>query len=512
MTAPYYTLITDAGLNNHANAAANMQNLNLAKMVVGDSGGTYYDPDGGETSLVNQKYEVDLTHVVVDPNNKHQLIVEAVLDESVGPFYIREVGILDDNLDENGKGTLFAIGKYPETFKPDLPDGSGKRLYIRMIIGFASTPSVEVIINNDISLDPNFGIDVNNKLDYLLEKSGKNYIINGDFDIAQRGSSFSSVVSGQYTLDRWTYHKIGQMAHDISQDSDVPTFAQAGRKIYKSMLINCTNIDDTIDATQGSLIEQKIEGFNFRPLAEKKFNLSFWVKASKIGIYCVSFVNSGLDRSYVEEYEINSADSWEFKTITVSGSPIDGIWNYTNGFGLVARFALAMGSDFHATAGSWQTGNLRSTANQVNACDVVSNNFRLAGVQLEEGDVVTNFDSRTIQEELALCQRYYEKSYELDVPPGTPGQTDIKDLHVASFSTVGAGVLFRTEKRTVPSVALYNPTTGNIGQVDDLSNNNGTSYTVNYISASSKQISYFHTTSVPISPMFQICYTADAEL
>jgi phage-related tail fiber protein len=77
--------------------------------------------------------------VTVDPDNKHQLIVEAVLDESVGPFYIREVGILDANLDENGKGTLFAIGKYPETFKPDLPDGSGKRLYIRMIIGFAST-------------------------------------------------------------------------------------------------------------------------------------------------------------------------------------------------------------------------------------------------------------------------------------------------------------------------------------------------------------------------------------
>jgi phage-related tail fiber protein len=94
--------------------------------------------------------------VVIDENNLNQLIIEAVLDEIVGPFYIREVGIFDSN------GDLFAIGKFPETFKPNLPSGSGKRLYIRMILGFASSPNVNLVINNDIALDPNFSTDVNN--------------------------------------------------------------------------------------------------------------------------------------------------------------------------------------------------------------------------------------------------------------------------------------------------------------------------------------------------------------
>jgi len=161
----YYSIITNNGLINHANASANEVNLDLAEMAVGDSNGVYYDPDGTETALQNELYRVDLTHAVIDENNPNQLIVEAVLDEVVGPFYIREVGIFDSN------GDLFAIGKFPETFKPNLPSGSGKRLYIRMILGFASSPNVNLIINNDIALDPNFSSDVNNALADRLVKT-----------------------------------------------------------------------------------------------------------------------------------------------------------------------------------------------------------------------------------------------------------------------------------------------------------------------------------------------------
>ena len=154
----YYSIITNNGLIKHANAANNSVNLDLTQMAVGDSNGVYYDPDGTELVLVNETHRVNLTHVVIDENNPNQLIVEAVLDEVVGPFYIREVGIFDSN------GDLFAIGKYPETFKPNLPTGSGKRLYIRMILGFANAPSVNLVINNDIALDPNFSTDINNEI------------------------------------------------------------------------------------------------------------------------------------------------------------------------------------------------------------------------------------------------------------------------------------------------------------------------------------------------------------
>lgn len=154
----YYSIITNNGLIKHTNAANNSVNLDLTQMAVGDSNGVYYDPDGTESTLVNETHRVNLTHVVIDENNPNQLIVEAVLEEVVGPFYIREVGIFDSN------GDLFAIGKYPETFKPNLPTGSGKRLYIRMILGFANAPSVNLVINNDIALDPNFSTNINNEI------------------------------------------------------------------------------------------------------------------------------------------------------------------------------------------------------------------------------------------------------------------------------------------------------------------------------------------------------------
>ena len=163
MTQEYYSIITNAGLLK--NAAANAPGgslVNLTHLAVGDAS---YNPTGTATALQNEKHRTTLTHVVIDEDNPNQLIVEAVINETVGPFYIREVGIFDEN------GDLFAIGKYPETFKPDLPAGSGKRLYIRMILGFASSPNVELIISDDINNDPNFSTDVNNALANRLVKT-----------------------------------------------------------------------------------------------------------------------------------------------------------------------------------------------------------------------------------------------------------------------------------------------------------------------------------------------------
>ncbi len=165
MTQEYYSIITNAGLIKNAAANSGGSPVNLTHLAVGDSNGSYYNPTGTAVALQNEKHRTTITHVVVDENNPNQLIVEAVINEIVGPFYIREVGVFDED------GDLFAIGKYPETFKPDLPAGSGKRLYIRMILGFASSPNVELIISDDINNDPNFSTDVNNALAERLVKT-----------------------------------------------------------------------------------------------------------------------------------------------------------------------------------------------------------------------------------------------------------------------------------------------------------------------------------------------------
>jgi alpha-tubulin suppressor-like RCC1 family protein len=162
----YYSIVTNNGLIKEALASApNGSPINLTHIAVGDSNGNPYNPTGGEISLVHELYRTTLTHVTIDQSNPKQLIVEGVINEEVGPFYINEVGIFDAN------GDLFAIGKYPQTFKPNLPSGSGKRLYIRMILGFANNPQVNLVISEDINNDPNFSANVNAALAGKLVKN-----------------------------------------------------------------------------------------------------------------------------------------------------------------------------------------------------------------------------------------------------------------------------------------------------------------------------------------------------
>ena len=120
-----------------------------------------------------------------------------------------------------------------------------------------------------------------------------------------------------------------------------------------------------------------------------------------------------------DRYTINSANTWEKKTITFTLDASSGTWDFTNGVGLQIRWTLAAGSNYQtATDGVWGTA-LYATANQVNGLDSSDNYFLLTGVQLEKGSAATPFEYRHFAEELALCQRYFEKSYEQSTTPGT---------------------------------------------------------------------------------------------
>lgn len=294
----------------------------------------------------------------------------------------------------------------------------------------------------------------------------ENLIVNGDFRVAQRGTSFAAAASGDTTLDLWRYFKTGAMVHSIAQSADVPSVAEAGVLAAASLHVDCTTADASLAGTDNAGIYHRIEGWRFRAIAQRAFTLTFWAKATKPGVYCVSFRNAGPDfRSYVAEYTVEAAGAWERKTITVPASPAAGDWDYGAGIGLQVIWSFGTGPTLQTTPGVWQTGNFSGTASQVNACDSAANDFRLALVQLVPGEGRVPFRPRDFAEELALCQRYVEKSYDHAVAPGTslsnPGVVHL----VVPSNTIAAGqeygsIRFAAPKRAAPTVTIYGYTGG----------------------------------------------------
>jgi hypothetical protein len=306
-----------------------------------------------------------------------------------------------------------------------------------------------------------------------LTQFGKNVIIGGDFSTNpwQRGQSFSSVASGTYTADRFEYAKSGAMVHDVTRSADGPSVAQCGALVTQCLMIDCGTVDASLAAGDYCRITQYIEGYNFLPLAQKPINLSFWHKHTKTGTYCVSVRNSGGDRSFVAEYTQAVSDAWEKATIPILASPAAGTWDYTNGIGLRVDFCLAAGSTFQTTADAWQTGNYFATSNQVNATDSTANNFRLARIQLEPGEYATEFENRTVQQELILCQRYFEKTYAQGTDIGATTHLGSQEIYITGLPnqtyTGSVTSKFAVVKRATPTLVGYSLTSGTAGKARD---------------------------------------------
>jgi hypothetical protein len=276
--------------------------------------------------------------------------------------------------------------------------------------GSAWVSSITVVPDNSVTTGKIQDTQVTyNKLgsDVTPILTGRNKIINGKMEIAQRGTTFgTSSLDGSYTLDRWVIGNSSTASLTVTSTTDVP----ASYEFRLSLQFVATTADTSIAAGDQAIIQQNIEGFNARDLVGRTFTLSFWVRSSVTGTYCVALRNSVFAFSYVLTYTINAVDTWEYKTVTVtSGLPAPfGTWNSTNGVGLRVAWTLAAGSTFQTTAGAWQTGNFLGTSAQVNFLAAAANTFYLTGVQLEVGSVATPFEHRPYGMELALCQRYYQ--------------------------------------------------------------------------------------------------------
>jgi hypothetical protein len=237
----------------------------------------------------------------------------------------------------------------------------------------------------------------------------RNRIINGNMVIDQRnaGASLALTSSERFPVDRF---QVRSDATGVSGTIQQSTLAPAG--FSNSLLISITT-GGTIGSTDRGFLVQNIEGFNLADLgfgtaSASAITLSFWVRSSLTGTFSGALQNSAQTRAYVYTFPINAANTWEYKTITISGET-SGTWVTNNGNGMRVFFDIGNGSALRTSStGSWQTSDFRGATGAVSLAANSGATFYITGVQLEAGSVATPFERRDYGRELMMCQRYYQ--------------------------------------------------------------------------------------------------------
>lgn len=291
--------------------------------------------------------------------------------------------------------------------------------------------------------------------------SHRNMCINGAMQVAQRGTSSTAQTTGDYkTVDRF-YNGISNAGTwTISQSTDAP----AG--FSNSLKYECTTASTSLNAAAQLYYTQKIEAQNLQQLAygssdAKECTFSFYFKTNKTGVYTVEIFQNASSKSISFPMGV-SQTGWQRYEFVVPGDTA-GTINNDNGVGLWCFLWLAGGSNY--TSGTFNNGTWatnvhanRLSSSQVNFADSTSNECFLTGVQLETGSVATPFEHRSFGDELARCQRYFQKSYSYEDAPGTvtAGNRGNDFTFLEGGSTAAhINIKFNPEMRITPNLTAY---------------------------------------------------------
>ena len=306
-----------------------------------------------------------------------------------------------------------------------------------------------------------------NRID-AYNKGGKNLIINGNMNIHQRsGSSVPNMsTSGYYTADRWY--------SDISTASTSAVFSQlvdatdfpVNSEFRKCLKTTCTTAKASLAVGDFVKVVQKIEGQNIQVLkkgtsAAETMTISFWVESSLTGTYVCEVVDLQNSRQISKSYTVSSSGVWEQKTINFPSDTTGTISNDSSSrfevsFWLSAGATYSGGTLNNSSWASFTQAN--RAAGQVNLASNVDNYFALTGVQLEVGSIANPYEYKSYSEQLILCQRYYQKSYDLNVNPGTATQSGMIMGGIQFASGIGGawGVhQFSVPLRDTPSLSIW---------------------------------------------------------
>ena len=296
-------------------------------------------------------------------------------------------------------------------------------------------------------------------------QAGKNMVINGNMNVSQRGTSFTSNASNVniYTVDRFQARNSALGEYTITQETDSPAGLGSSAKWL------CTTADASPAASDFLIYRQLFEGqalqkLQFATATAQTTTLSFWVKSNVTGTYIVNLTNSG--RQISSSYTISSSGTWEKKSITFAGDTIGTIAN-TTAASVNLNFFLATGTD--RSSGTLQTTwattvNANTAVGQTNIGSAINNYWQITGVQWEMGTTATPFQTSTgtIQGELAACQRYYFR-----INAAGESTYPLFGNGSAFSTTVGSiPVILPVSMRTKPTIIDF-PTVGTYFQLAD---------------------------------------------
>jgi hypothetical protein len=357
--AKYYAILTDIGTAAMANAAAMGNKINVTQFAVGDGSGVYYQPSGGMTALKNEVWRGNVSEVAQNEDSSNIIDVTGVIPSDAGGFTIREMGVFD------ASGKLIAVANTPDTAKVVIADGTSSEMSIKMqiavsnadVINFTLDPTVIIATKRDLEKHTKNFENPHKVTAAQVGASNPNLLINGDFQVAQRGSSFIPLGSNYniYTLDRWFVN---------TSDTDA--------KIYQASPDGLRIEQFASSGISGAVtdIAQFIE--NYKAILGKQITYSVRLKLDA-GVKGYIYIYDGINFYTSPQITGDGTAKTVVETATISLS----------GTRLMCSVRLFRDS---LPVGSGLT---------------------VGYAKLELGSVATPFSPRRYAEELALCQRYY---------------------------------------------------------------------------------------------------------
>lgn len=305
-----------------------------------------------------------------------------------------------------------------------------------------------------------------------IDRLDRNGAINGNFDFWQRrtfvngtGLSADAYITADRVKISWNWAGAGHNL-DWARSTDVPTYSQSGfRSLYSySFTSNASKtFPASLDYFQPFIY--KMEGHDFQRFYGKDVTFSFWFKASVVGTYNFSLQNPSASRTYVSEFTVSAANTWQFVTKTINMEVVT--WNLDNTAALNIYIGqLANSALTTSTLNTWGALSGIVSTGATNYLTTVGATFKIAQFSIVETSAFSDKGfcraGRTIAEELQLCQRYYEKSYDIETPPGTNtslGMIEIIARNARSANQAGTftgfTTSFKVSKRAIPAVAYY---------------------------------------------------------